>query len=105
LLGSAFLLNAISGCKYLDAALITAFGNEMLGEIWAELDTFRPIRECREIAYSGAAHGWAGILFAALNWCKVSGTAIPEMMTDRLEQLATMAQHSGRAARWHGAFA
>jgi serine/threonine-protein kinase len=100
LLGSAFLLNAIKGCKYLDAAPITAFGNDMLHAIWAEVDTFRPIRECRQILYSGAAHGWAGILFSTLNWCKVSGTPIPETMTDRLEQLARMAQRSGRAARW-----
>ena len=100
LLSSAFLLNAISGCKYLDVMPITAFGNDMLQEIWAELDTFRPICECKQISYSGAAHGWAGILFATLNWCKVSGTALPGSIVDRLEQLAGMAQRFGRAARW-----
>ena len=72
----------------------------MLQEIWAELDTFRPIPECRQISYSGAAHGWAGILFATLNWCKVSGATLPASTVDRLEQLATMAQRSGRATRW-----
>jgi len=104
LLGAAFLLNAIKGCKYLDATALTGFGNGMLQNIWAELDTFRPIRECRQIAYSGAAHGWAGILFAALNWCKVSGAAFPRHLEERLDQLARMAERVGRSTRWSGAF-
>jgi serine/threonine protein kinase len=98
--GAAFLLNAIKGCKYLDATALTGFGNGMLQNIWAELDTFRVIRECRQIAYSGAAHGWAGILFATLNWCKVSGAAFPRHLEERLDQLARMAERFGRSTRW-----
>jgi serine/threonine protein kinase len=100
LLGAAFLLNAIKGCKYLDATALAGFGNGMLQNIWAELDTFRPIRECRQISYSGAAHGWAGILFATLNWCKVSGAAFPRHLEERLDQLARMAERFGRSTRW-----
>lgn len=100
LLGAAFLLNAISGCKYLDLTALITFGNDVLRNIWAELDTFPPIRECKQISYSGAAHGWAGILFATLNWCKVSGAPLPHYLQDRLEQLLRMADHSGRCTRW-----
>lgn len=100
LLGASFLLNAIKGCKYLDATALTGFGNGMMQDIWAELDTFRPIRECRQINYSGAAHGWAGILFATLNWCKVSGAAFPRHLEERLDQLARMAERFGRCTRW-----
>jgi serine/threonine-protein kinase len=100
LLGAAFMLNAISGCKYIDSTLLSAFGNEMLQNIWAELDTFRPIRECKQISYAGAAHGWAGILFATLSWCKVSGAAFPRRFEERLNQLARMAEHFGRSTRW-----
>jgi eukaryotic-like serine/threonine-protein kinase len=100
LLGAAFLLDAISGCKYLDSTALTAFGNETLRGMWVELDTFRPIRECKQISYSGAAHGWAGILFATLNWCKTSGVPLPRSVEDRLEQLARMAERFGRCSRW-----
>jgi len=100
LLGAAFLLNAISGCKYIDATALTTFGNEMLRNIWAELDTYRPIRECKQIAYSGAAHGWAGILFATLNWCKASGAALPRHLEERLDELMRMAERFGRSYRW-----
>jgi eukaryotic-like serine/threonine-protein kinase len=100
LLGAAFLLNAISGCKYIDAIALTTFGNEMLRNIWAELDTYRPIRECKQIAYSGAAHGWAGILFATLNWCKASGAPLPRHLEERLDELMRMAERFGRSYRW-----
>jgi serine/threonine-protein kinase len=36
LLGAAFLLNAIRGCKYLDATALTTFGNEMLQNIYGQ---------------------------------------------------------------------
>jgi len=100
LLAASFLLNAIRGCKYIDATALTTFGNQVLEGIWAELDTFKPIHECRQIAYSGAAHGWAGILFSTLNWCKVSGAPFPRLLEDRLDQLARMAEHLGRCTRW-----
>jgi serine/threonine protein kinase len=100
LLGAAFLLHAVKGCKYLDSTPLLDFGNDMLGEIWSELDTFRPIRECKQIAYSGAAHGWAGILFTTLTWCTVSGTPHPGNLEERLAQLAGMAERSGRGLRW-----
>jgi len=72
----------------------------MLRNIWAELDTYRPIRECKQIAYSGAAHGWAGILFATLNWCKASGAALPRHLEERLDELMRMAERFGRSYRW-----
>jgi eukaryotic-like serine/threonine-protein kinase len=100
LLAASFLLNAIRGCKYIEGTPLTTFGNQILEDIWAELDTFKPIRECRQIAYSGAAHGWAGILFATLNWCKVTETPFPRLLEERLEQLAHMAEHFGRCTRW-----
>ncbi len=100
LLAASFLLNAIRGCKYIEATPLTTFGNQVFEEIWSELDTFKPIRECKQIAYSGSAHGWAGILFATLNWCKVSGTPLPHTLEERLDQLARMAEHFGRCTRW-----
>ena len=100
LLGATFLLNAIKGCKYLDSTALRVFGDEMMRKIWEELDTFKPIRECKQMTYSGAAHGWAGILYTTLNWCKVAGNEFPKEMEERLSQLAGLAERYGRIRRW-----
>jgi serine/threonine-protein kinase len=100
LLGATFLLNAIKGCKYLNSTALRVFGDGMMRKIWEELDAFRPIRECKQMTYSGAAHGWAGILYTTLNWCKVSGSKFPKEMEERLSQLAGLAECYGRRRRW-----
>lgn len=100
LLGSAFLLDSTSGVPYLEAARLVEFGNQTLSLLWDKLGSFPPLRECREISYSGAAHGWAGMLYATLSWCRASGTAIPFTVCDRLDQLGRFADRYGSRARW-----
>jgi len=77
------------------------FGDTTLASIWQQLDSYAPISECRQIRYSGIAHGWAGILYATLCWCRASGTDLPPNAGERLNQLAALARHSGRQARWN----
>ncbi len=48
----------------------------------------------------GAAHGWAGALYAALRWCSVAGTPLPPVVAARLEELAAWARPDGRGLRW-----
>ncbi|HYW44467.1 MAG TPA: lanthionine synthetase LanC family protein [Bryobacteraceae bacterium] len=100
LLGSSILLDSVSDNPYIQSEALTTFGNQCLDSLWKKLQGFGPIRECREIAYSGAAHGWAGILYATLNWCRASKAALPASTEDRLDQLARFADRSGGRARW-----
>jgi eukaryotic-like serine/threonine-protein kinase len=100
LLGAALLLEAISGSTFVNANVLVEFGNEALNGLWSKLQEFTPIRECREVAYSGIAHGWAGMLYATMSWCRSSGTALPAGIEERLDQLVRLADQSGRRARW-----
>ncbi len=100
LLGAALLLDSVSGLAYVEAGVLTEFGNRALDSLWEKLNGFGPLRECREISYSGAAHGWAGILYATLNWCRASGASLPPAMDNRLDQLARFGDRYGRRTRW-----
>jgi eukaryotic-like serine/threonine-protein kinase len=100
LLGAALLLDAVSGSKLVNTEALIEIGNQTLNGLWEKIQGFAPIRECREIAYSGVAHGWAGMLYATMSWCRSSGTALPAGIEERLDQLARLADHSGRRARW-----
>jgi serine/threonine protein kinase len=75
-------------------------GNTTLARIWRQLDSYPPIAECHQIRYSGIAHGWAGMLYATLCWCRASRTDLPPNVGERLSQLASLAHHSERQARW-----
>jgi serine/threonine-protein kinase len=100
LLGSSILLDSIAGNTYIQSGALVEFGNACLNALWTKLRSFSPVRDCREISYSGAAHGWAGILYATLNWCQASGAAWPATFEDRIDQLARFADRSGGRARW-----
>jgi serine/threonine-protein kinase len=100
LLSASLLAETLSGNSLVEVSPLLAFGNRLFNRIWAEIDGYPPIRECRQIRYSGAAHGWAGILYAMLCWHRAAGAALPVGFEERLAQLAGLAQHVGRAARW-----
>jgi len=101
LLAASHLLSAQIPGVPVNVAALRDLGNTTLASIWEELDACPPIPECRQIRYSGIAHGWAGILYAALSWCHASGVTLPANTTERLDQLAALARHFGRQARWN----
>ena len=100
LLGAGLLLDAVSGTTFVNAEALRKFGDQVLHGLWDRIQAFAPIRECREISYSGVAHGWAGLLYATMTWCRSSGASLPAELGERLDQLARLADHSGRRARW-----
>jgi serine/threonine protein kinase len=81
-------------------AALRDLGDSTLASIWQQLDSYAPIPECLQIRYTGIAHGWAGVLYATLCWCRATGTDLPAETGERLSQLATLAHHSGRQAKW-----
>jgi serine/threonine-protein kinase len=81
-------------------AALRDLGETTLASIWQQLDSYAPIPDCHQIRYTGIAHGWAGILYATLCWCRAAGTGLPAETDERLTQLANLAHHSGRQAKW-----
>ncbi|HEX6903026.1 MAG TPA: lanthionine synthetase LanC family protein [Thermoanaerobaculia bacterium] len=79
-------------------------GDDLLAGLWSEIDSLPPISEDRERPVLGMAHGWAGYLYASLQWCRAAGRPLPPRLRERLDELGACARPWGRGLRWrwHG---
>ncbi len=75
-------------------------GDRTLAEVWAWAAAQPTIAEAREMRYTGIAHGWGGLCYAALLWCEAAGTPPPDGLPRRLDELAALAEPHGRGLRW-----
>lgn len=104
LLGLAMLLDALPDDAEARARLVE-LGNRLAGDVWTELSaagsltTAPPADASSPIRYLGAAHGWAGFLYAQLRWTESSG-AVPPPVEGRLAELERMALPLGRGLVW-----
>ncbi|HEV2843223.1 MAG TPA: lanthionine synthetase LanC family protein, partial [Thermoanaerobaculia bacterium] len=105
LLAAALLLDLGSG---LDGEPILeslrGLGDDLLAGLWSEIDPLPPVTEDREHPVLGIAHGWAGYLYASLQWCRAAGRPLPPRLRERLDELGACARPWGRGLRWrwHG---
>jgi hypothetical protein len=100
LLVTSLLLDTLGDADMLQPAPLVAFGDQTMESVWREIDKQPPIREGSVITYPGIAHGWAGILYAALCWHGSSGSKLPSHFEERLQQLMECAEPAGRGVRW-----
>ncbi len=100
LLATSFLLDTLRDDGQLAPAPLLEFGNQTMASIWQEIDKEPPLREGTRITYLGIAHGWAGILYAALCWQRSSGAELPPQLEERLRQLMEWAHPAGRGVCW-----
>ena len=75
-------------------------GNGLYSGLVGQLDKDPPIGQGSGDEYLGIAHGWAGLLYATLRWCKLMGIRPSDATENRLQQLAGQAQYTGKGARW-----
>ena len=75
-------------------------GNDLYAGLLNRLTGEPPIGQAGGGEYLGIAHGWAGLLYCALRWCKLLGLRPPTVVEDRLQQLADRAQFTKAGARW-----
>ncbi len=53
-----------------------------------------------EAAYLGAAHGWAGVLFATFTWCRLRGRDVPGAALSLLAELVDQARQTRPGEAW-----
>jgi hypothetical protein len=98
ILGSAILLDAASGVPG-EWTPLREFGDTATAELWQAIDTKPSIRDA-DIDYLGVAHGWAGLLYATLQWSRISGSPVPASVIRRLDELSALAIPAGRGVEW-----
>ena len=99
LLGAAILLDALPKNGFIDPSPLSSLGESVLTELWQALDA-KPEIKAAGIEYLGIAHGWAGFLYATLQWCSVSKATLPKGIERRLVELAALALPIGRGMDW-----
>jgi hypothetical protein len=75
-------------------------GEALLRGLWQEIEELPPISQCAGRRNLGIAHGWAGYLFATLQWCRATGGPLPGGLTTRIDQLAASGSLWQRGLRW-----
>ncbi len=90
LVATAWLVDALAGAHAVHVHKLIAHGDRV----------FAAMPDCRGIAWLGAAHGWTGVLYAALQWCHVVRREVPPEIETRLDELAAFGEPWGRGLRW-----
>ena len=105
LFGATLLLDSLAEAGPTQRALacryrLLACGQGLYAKMWSRLDRLAAIGKPFSLQDTGAAHGWAGILYASLLWNTSSKESVPDPLRQRLDQLAARAEPYGRGLRW-----
>lgn len=95
LLGTALLLDAIPDDPLIDLAPLLALGKRVAQTSWAALEALPDIGDPGGLTLLGAAHGWAGLLFAQLRFAEATRCRPPANLERRLGQLLSLAAPLG----------
>jgi hypothetical protein len=80
---------------------VRALGRSAISAVWERASEFGPIGSGDGVDALGIAHGWAGLLYAALRWRAVAEIGVVKRALDqRLNELAACAEPWGRGHRW-----
>ena len=100
LMGAALLAEALQGDPYGDTTSLLALGDSVATQLAEALAAAGPIATSRDLPALGVAHGWAGLLLAALRWSDASGEAPAGWVVDRLDELAALGRPSPAGLQW-----
>ncbi len=100
IVGATLLWEALRGTGVAERGGLLAFGDQTLLAIFRGLPG--DIASQRELRMRGVAHGWAGVLYAALRWCEATNARVPGFVTDRLDELAALARTVDGSVSWRG---
>jgi eukaryotic-like serine/threonine-protein kinase len=99
LLACAILTEATSGDPATDEPLRSC-GDTVMWRVRDQLNCHVPLADGPPVCHLGVAHGWSGMVYAAMRWCRATGQTLPGGVEDRLQQVAELAEPAGRGCRW-----
>jgi serine/threonine-protein kinase len=98
LLACSLLLEALPPA--IDDAPLRRLGATLHAGLAEQVAGQPPIASGGHVRSLGAAHGWAGLLFALLRWAETTADPPPGGLAERLDQLARLGQPLGRGTVW-----
>ena len=99
LLAAALILDACRDDVASQARLIE-LGDAVFAEVLQRVQEAGSIASSHNLEYLGMAHGWCGVLFAALRWCEITKRELTPELKGRLSELAECGEPAGRGLRW-----
>lgn len=78
---------------------IIKYGNDLLSTIWED-KTPTIISDDYSVKFTGVAHGWAGIIYAALKWQKAIGQPGPTWLENKIGELFDVREEHGDLIVW-----
>ena len=100
IVGTTLLWEALRGTGVAERCGLLQLGDETLVAILDKLPG--DIADERGLRVRGVAHGWAGVLYAALRWCEATGARVPDVVGDRVYELAALARTVDGSVSWRG---
>jgi serine/threonine-protein kinase len=79
---------------------LRSYGDLVMRRVWDQLNCYVPLADAPPIGHLGVAHGWSGMAYAAMRWCRLTGQPMPGGLEERLQQLAELAEPVSRGCRW-----
>ncbi len=98
LLGCAILMEAFADCTFACIPEVQVLGEMTLARIMNSIINEK-IYTSKASSYLGIAHGWAGILYAALRWQRASKKTITGL-EDKLRELGEIGRWNGSIVTW-----
>jgi serine/threonine-protein kinase len=96
---SAALVGAALLYEIRPAPALRRLGDGLLAEIWRKINAQPAIPESALTEYLGIAHGWAGFVYAALAWARVTASPPPAEALERLAQISELTEGKGQELR------
>jgi hypothetical protein len=100
LLGCALLAEAQWSNDSARAMAIRALGDSTMQWLTDWMSRQEAISAGSTLRNLGMAHGWAGLCYAVSRWSLLRGLDAPLGIAERLDELGTCAEPSGRGVRW-----
>jgi serine/threonine-protein kinase len=100
MLTGAMLYEALSDASWAERSGLLTLGNRLFAELWETIEDYASIGSDCELSNLGLAHGWAGVLYGSLRWHVATGAPLPGALPERLAELASWAEETGRGMCW-----
>lgn len=95
LLALASIIESFPAFFNFDKTAIISYGNSLMNTIWNDKLPVT-ISDDYTVKTTGIAHGWAGLIYAALRWHKAAHIPVPEWIEIKIKQLYDVREeHNG----------